>query len=316
MGRMATALLCLVALAGCSSDDDDDAGGAAATDAATEGTLAPTATATDSGGGEADADARADQPAVEGEGPTSLRQLVGPSIAIEAQATVRTEDVRGTVDRLTAFVVRRGGRVASADVDYAPDVAERGTEDSRATLALAVPPGELAAVVGHLEDLGTVLAFDQLAEDVTEQLVDLDSRIANTRASVERVRALLAEATDIDGIVRLETELTDREIELETLLASQRRLEERVAMSTLTVEVVAAPPEVFGVVRREFQPERPGLVEALGDGWGAFVTGGYAVVLAAATVLPFAAVAALVLGAAVWVRRTVRRDATTASRQV
>jgi hypothetical protein len=310
MGRMATALLCFVALAACTRGDNDDAGGAAADTAAAgtiaDATMAPAATV-------AADDAEA---ATEGERPTSLRQLVGPSIAIEAQATVRTEDVRGTVDRLTAFVVRRGGRVASADVDYAPDVAERGTEDARATLALAVPPEALGAVVDHLEDLGTVLAFDQLAEDVTEQLVDLDSRIANTRASVERVRALLAEATDIDGIVRLESELTDREIELETLRASQRRLEERVAMSTLTVDVVAAPPEAFGVVRREFEPERPGLVEALGDGWGAFVTGGYAIVLAAATVLPFAAVAALVLAAALWVRRTVRRDATTASRQV
>ena len=66
-------------------------------------------------------------------------------------------------------------------------------------------------------------------------------------------------------------------------------------MSTLTVEVVAAPRAVFGVVRHEFEPDRPGLVEALGDGWGAFVAGGYAVVLAAATVLPFLAVAALVM---------------------
>jgi uncharacterized protein DUF4349 len=130
------------------------------------------------------------------------------------------------------------------------------------------------------------------------------------------VRALLAEASDIDGIVRLESELTNREIELETLLASQRGLEDRVAMSTLTVEVVAAPRAVFGVVRHEFEPDRPGLVEALGDGWGAFVAGGYAVVLAAATVLPFLAVAALVVIAVVWVRRTIRRDATTASRQV
>ncbi len=316
MGRMATAFLCLIALGACSADDDDDGGGdAAAADTVSASADDALATAGTTAGGSADAEAPAEASEEEGAA-RSLRQLVGPSIAIEAQATVRAEDVRGTVDRLTGFVVRRGGRIASADVDYAPDVNERGTEESRATLVLAVPPAELAAVVAHLEDLGTVLAFDQLAEDVTEQLVDLDSRIRNTRASVERVRALLAEATDIDGIVRLESELTDREIELETLLASQRSLEERVAMSTLTVEVVAAPRAAFGVVRHEFEPGRPGLVEALGDGWGAFVTGGYAVVLAAATVLPFLAVAALVVVVLVWVRRTVRRDATTASRQV
>jgi Domain of unknown function (DUF4349) len=109
---------------------------------------------------------------------------------------------------------------------------------------LAVPPEELAVVVDNLDDFGTLVAFDQLAEDVTEQLIDLDSRIDNTRASVARVRLLLAQATDIQGIVRLESELTDREIE--KLLASQRLLEERVAMSTLTLDIVAAPREVLG----------------------------------------------------------------------
>ena len=93
---------------------------------------------------------------------------------------------------------------------------------------LEVPPGDLPAVVDALEDLGTVLSFDQLAEDVTDQLADLDTRIANMRASVERVRALYAEAVDIDSVVRLEAELTRRETDLEVLLATQSALEDRV----------------------------------------------------------------------------------------
>jgi Domain of unknown function (DUF4349) len=319
MGRIATALLGALALAACTAGgDDDDGGGAAGTDVAAE-TVAPAATEapteTEAGGQTAAPEAPDDdESAAAGGRGAALRQLAGPSIAIEATATLRTDDVRRTVDRITGFVVRRGGRVASADIDFAPDLDERGTPDSRATLVLAVPPAELVPVVDHLDDLGTVLAFDQLAEDVTEQLVDLDSRINNTRASVERVRVLLAEATDIQGIVRLEAELTDREIELETLLASQRQLEERVAMSTLTLDIVVAPPETFAAVRHEFDPPRPGVVEALGDGWGAFVTGAHAVVLGVATILPFLAAAALLAIAILWVRRTISRAATTANR--
>ena len=70
------------------------------------------------------------------------------------------------------------------------------------------------------------------------------------------------------------------------------------------------------MVPHEFEPCRPTVVEALRDGWGAFVTGAYAVVLATATVIPFAAAAAAVVAAAFWIRRTLNRDATTASRQV
>ena len=45
-----------------------------------------------------------------------------------------------------------------------------------------------------LEDVGDVLSYDQLAEDVTDQLADLDTRIANQRASIERIRELYANA--------------------------------------------------------------------------------------------------------------------------
>jgi Domain of unknown function (DUF4349) len=319
MGRIAAVSLTLVALGGCSVGDDDDGGAAIGDDAG--GGAAGTVLEDNAGapGGTAPAAATEDRQSVAPKtqsGAASLEQLVGPSIAIEAQATLRTDDVRAAVDRVTDFVVRRGGRVASADIDFAPDVNERGSDKSRATLVLTVPPAELSLVVDHLDDLGTVVGFDQLAEDVTEQLIDLDSRIDNTRASVGRVRALLDEATDIEGIVRLESELTDREIELERLLASQRQLEDRVAMSTLTLDVVAAPQNALPVVAHEFEPPRPSLVEALSDGWGAFVTGGYAIVLAIATVVPFVLAAAIVVVAVLLIRRTLNRSATTASRQV
>ena len=76
-------------------------------------------------------------------------------------------------------------------------------------------------------------------------------------------------------------------------------------MSTLTVEIVAAPAVVFGVVSHEFEPPLPGVAEAVADGWGAFLNGAYAVVLVLATVVPFLVVAALLAIAVLWVRRMV-----------
>jgi hypothetical protein len=70
-------------------------------------------------------------------------------------------------------------------------------------------------------------------------------------------------------------------------------------------EIVAAPQAVFGLVAREFEPPLPGVAEAVADGWGAFVSGAYAVVLVLATVVPFLVVAALLALAVFWVRRTV-----------
>lgn len=298
--RLAGAAVVLVSVAACSAADDSES---AATIAAAGG-AATTAGAAQPASREAD-------------GQSTSTGLIAPAapaagqqLAIEARAAVQAADVRAAVDRLTMMVETRGGRVASADVDYDPRPADPSTgqpdtvDDSRATLVLSIPPDELAAMSGALAELGVVTSFDQLAEDVTEQLTDLDIRIGNTRASVERVRALLAEAVDIEGIVRLETELTTRETALEQLLASQRQLDERVAMSTLTVEITTTPPPTDTTTSDD---DDPSVLDALAGGWSAFVTGLHGIALAAAAVAPFAAAAALLALVGLAIRRVILR---------
>ncbi|MGI9031729.1 MAG: DUF4349 domain-containing protein [Ilumatobacteraceae bacterium] len=271
---------------------------------------AATTAAAASDGGASEAGTGASEVGEVGEGIIApAAQVPGQQIAIEARASVQVGDVRAAVDRLTTTVTTRGGRVAAADIDYDPRPIDPTTgepddvDDSQATLVLSVPPGELASMESTLREVGSVTSFDQLAEDVTEQLADLDNRIANLRASVERVRALLAEAVDIDGIVRLEAELTSRETELERLLATQRQLDDRVAMSTLTIEITTTPTAA-AVTEPE---DDPGLVGALGAGWNAFMTGLYTIALVLAAIAPFVGAAMLLAALALILRRAVLR---------
>jgi hypothetical protein len=292
----AFAVVAVLGLGAC-ADGDDDASSSLDAPAATEAAADESLTfAPDSEGGEA----AAPQPAGgTTEVDVAAMQVPGQAIAIEARATLQADDVRVAVDRITSTVTARGGRVAAADIDYVPADDEGSQLGSRATLVLEVPPAELPGVADSLEALGTVLSFDQTAEDVTEQLADLDTRIANLRASIERVRALYAEAVDIDSIVRLEAELTRRETDLEMLLASQQALEDRVAMSTLTVDVTATPGTL--------DDDRPGVVDAAAAGWGAFVGGLFAVVLVLAAIAPFVITALVLAVVALWVRQLIRR---------
>ncbi len=229
----------------------------------------------------------------------------GAALAIEAQTTLTVEDVRVAVDSITRAVNRHGGRVAMADIDYGPqdDRPRASRERERATIVAEVPPDELDAVLDELEGLGTVTSFDQFAEDVGERLADLDIGIANERASISRVRELVASAEDLEDLVFLESELTSRETRLEEMLASQRNLEDRVAMSTLTVGVTEAPVRVITPIRGEVEARRPGVVEALADGWSVFIGALFSVVIVLAVSAPFV-FTAIVLGAvALWVRR-------------
>ena len=215
---------------------------------------------------------------------------------------MQTDDVRAAVERITTTVTTRGGRVASADIDYAQPAADDEDATSRATLVLAVPPAELSAVRGVLEDVGDVLSYDQLAEDVTEQLADLDTRIANQRASIARIRELYANAVDVDAIVRIEAELTSRETVLEQLLATQQQVTDRVAMSTLTVDITTSPAAAEPVA-----DDGTGLGDALAAGWSAFAGGVFALVLGLAAALPFVLTLLAVTVVVTWVLKSSRR---------
>ena len=232
------------------------------------------------------------------------------ALAIEAHARLRVDDVRRAVDEVRTVVDTAGGRVAAANIAY-PDEVDDGddgddvtaTSEASASLTLLVPPDALGGVVDRLEEIGELSSFDQSAEDVTEQLADLDTRIANARASVDRARALLDQATTLQDLVFLEGELTRRETDLELLLASQQQLQDRVAMSTLTLEITERSPA------REASVSGRGIVDALADGWDAFVTAVLTVAVGLAAAAPFLLTAGLAVLAFVSLRRWRRAGA-------
>ena len=162
-----------------------------------------------------------------------------------------------------------------------------------------VPPSAVNDLVGGLDDAGVVRSVAQSAQDVTDQLVDLDIRIDNARASVESVRQFMEATEDLSELVTLEAELTRRLTDLEQLEAQQRNLSDRVALATVTVDIqpTASVPE----------PDTgDGIGDAFASGWKAFVAVLYGIVLVVAALTPFLVLGSMLL--AVWwlVRRRPR----------
>src|SRR3712207_7297710 len=58
------------------------------------------------------------------------------------------------------------------------------------------------------------------------------SRVESARAALERIRALLDRADSLGTVIRLESVLSDRQAELESLLAQQKALAAQTQMST------------------------------------------------------------------------------------
>ncbi|MFI8883196.1 DUF4349 domain-containing protein [Streptomyces sp. NPDC053813] len=176
-----------------------------------------------------------------------------------------------------------GGLVADEKTERVDD-----THDM-SRLVLRVPQGEYEAVLKRLVGTGKLLSRTSSAKDVTDQVVDVESRIATQRASVARVRKLMDQAEKLSDVVTLEGELSSRQASLESLLAQQASLEDRTTLATITLELTE--PETAA----KDGDDGPGFLDALGGGWHAFVTALLWLAMAVGAAAPFLAAAAVLL---------------------
>lgn len=261
-----------------SGDDGDGAGGDSADDEATE---------------QADPGAEADEGSggVEGDDESTA----GSDGVAESQLAERERQLArtATLDLRVADVgdaAADARRIASRGDGYTG--AERSSGDS-ATLTLAVPADDLESTLDELAELGTPDRREITSDDVTDSVVDTDSRIETQRASVRRARALFEEAETISEITSVERELSKRESELESLLARQKALSAKVAMAPIDLRLrehdAPPPPDDDG-----------GFVDGLAGGWSAFtsVLGGAAHGIGAA--MPFVLAIGVPLGTVGW----------------
>ncbi len=219
--------------------------------------------------------------------PIALPSTAGRDLVVTGAVTIEVDDVAEAQARAAAAVTGVGGFVADEQSSFAGE--------PRATITYRVPAEGYAATLRSFAALGTVEEQTRSTEDVTDRLVDLDSRIRTSRTSVERLRTFLSEATDLTQVASLEAELLRRETELETLTASQRAVEDRVALATLVATFHEPQPQEAVAAAEPKDTELPTFLDGLDAGWTGLVrglqVGGAAVGLA----LPF--VPLLVAGA-------------------
>ncbi|MFE0675387.1 DUF4349 domain-containing protein [Streptomyces sp. NPDC058867] len=271
---LATALALTGCSAGSSGGDSADLGGNEAAKSRQDG-------AADSAGGSAAGDAAA--------GHTQTPRATASHIIRTASLTVQVKDVPKALDEARTATENAGGYVGNETTTRD----ERGRERTR--VVLRVPVASYADVLAELEGTGRLIDRSAKAQDVTEQVVDVESRIKSQRASVVRIRELMDRATKLSDVVTLEGELGTRQANLESLLAQQQSLKDRTSLATVTLSLSETP-----VKKKAEADEDPGVVDALTGGWDAFVTMLRWIVMALAAVLPFAAVATLVV--VVWLR--------------
>jgi hypothetical protein len=214
----------------------------------------------------------------------------------------------GTVS-LQADDVAEARREVQRVVDAARGQVSEETTDSDddgdavyARLVVRVPAPGFGEAMTSLEGVATLRSSQRTSEDVTTQVIDTEARLRAQQASLERVEALFGRADRLQQIVWIESQLTQRQADLDSLRQQQTWLADQTSLATITVDIERTTHK-----SKEKEDDDAGFLAGLDGGMKALAAAATAMATVAGALLPFALLLAL-LGTPLWLlRRGVRR---------
>ncbi|GIW01327.1 DUF4349 domain-containing protein [Roseiflexus sp.] len=177
--------------------------------------------------------------------PVSERLVIkNASLTLEVVRVADAEaSIRQKAEQLGGFVV---------------SVQTYGSGDSmQSTIVFRVPAARFEEALSGVEGLAKkVLSRSVSGDDVTEEYVDLESRLRNLEATRDRLLDLLARAEKVEDALQVNQALTDVQGQIEQIKGRMHYLKQSAAMSTITAELRPVPPPPAIIEEDAWQPIR------------------------------------------------------------
>ncbi len=162
--------------------------------------------------------------------------LAGQSIIYTASLIIRAKNVMSAANRAASIVTAAGGYVSSEQSSINP--ADRAR--SKVSLQLKIPVVVYPATLRTLSTvLGTQTSLAQHAQDVTEQVADVSSRVTSAQDAITQLQTLLKRAGSVTSLLSVQEQINAEESGLEALQAQQRALARETSYATVSVVLVS-----------------------------------------------------------------------------
>ena len=184
------------------------------------------------------------------------------AVIYTASLAVRAGDVRAAAARAARLAGSAGGYVSSETARFN----HRHPADGTILIQLKIPVARYQATLTALSaQLGTRLSLSQRAQDVTQTVADVASRVASAQAAIAQLRKLLARAGSVSSLLMVQDQINAQESSLEALQSQQRVLAHQTTYGTVSVTLVSkAPPPATRPVKLA-----GGFTGGLAAGWHA-----------------------------------------------
>lgn len=224
---------------------------------------------------------------------------------------VRNADIRlesGTPEetqtKISDAVKAAGGFV----IESSQSSTDAGTGRDTVTMKIRVPAEKFDGTLTEIRNSADRVVIETVkGEDVTEEFVDVEARLAAKRALEQQFIEIMKRANTVEDALKVQTELGEVRSEIERIEGRKRFLQDQAALSTIDVEI--RTPAAFSANSKGFSYR---FVEALSNGFDFALDFILGLVSFAIGILPFVLFIVLPIFLIVrhfWRRRQKRRTA-------
>ena len=167
-----------------------------------------------------------------------------------ANLTLVVTDPTASVEAITKMAEDMGGFVVSS---YLYETAY-GTGDlttTQGTITVRVPADQLDMALDSIKAGAIEVRSENISgEDVTQQYVDLESRLRNLEAAEEQLQEIMGSATTTEDVMMVYNQLVQVRGEIESVKGQMQYFEQSARLSAITIELIpdaaAQPLQIAG----------------------------------------------------------------------
>jgi len=168
--------------------------------------------------------------------PVPVAYRVNRMIIKNAELSLQVTDTDRAIDQVTQVVADHFGYILTTRTWYEDDF-------KYATITMGVPAEEFENTLRRLRGLALrVLDESASGTDVTDEYVDLESRLRNLEATEARIRTFLDKAKNVEEALQVNQELAEITADIEQVKGRMNYLKDRAAYSTITVHLAPEVP--------------------------------------------------------------------------
>ncbi len=150
-------------------------------------------------------------------------------VIFQGEMTIEVENFHKAVDSIKNEAEKLGGYIVESSYH------EVNRDSLNGTIIIRVPQPYFHSFLDHVASTnGKVLHQSTTGNDITEEFVDLDSRLKSKRVVEERLLGFMEQAETTESLLKISNDLAKVQEEIEQIVGRMNYLENQVALSTLT----------------------------------------------------------------------------------